>query len=320
MFTSFRSTFSAALALVAAAAMVTAPALARTSYVQDGASMFGASTVSSLNSTIGTFNQKTGKEVVVVTVPSLNGDTPQNVAEKSFASNQVNGVMIFLSKSEQKVGIIGDKASERFFPNGFDTIRQAMRPDFRAGNYDEGITTGVNLIIGQYAGHEGSLNSARHAYSTSASHSNMGGGFSMIWLIIILVVGFLIIRAIFRAISGPRVMPPGYGPGGGMGMGGPGYGGYGGGGFGGGGGGFFSGLLGGLGGAFLGNELFGRRDEGFGGGGYDQSNMGGGNDGGNAGDSAGWQSDPGQADMGNASFGDFGGGGGGGDSGGGGGW
>jgi len=71
---------------------------------------------------------------------------------------------------------------------------------------------------------------------------------SLLWLAIILFAGFLIIRAIFRAIAGPRPMPPGYG---GPGMGGPGYGppGYGGGygpGYGGGvGGGFFSGLLGG---------------------------------------------------------------------------
>jgi hypothetical protein len=76
--------------------------------------------------------------------------------------------------------------------------------------------------------------------------------------------------------------------------------------------------MGGLGGAFLGNELFGRRDE-FGGnqaGFVDQGAQ-------TQADTSGFQSDPGQADMGNASFGGWGGGdaggGGGGDWGGGGG-
>jgi uncharacterized protein len=300
-----------------------APALARTSYIQDGASMFGASTIANLNTKIGDFNRQTGKEVVVVTVPSLDGASVSDAAEKAFASQQVNGVLIFLAKAEKKDGVIGDRASRAFFPSGsFDAIQQAMRGYFRAGDYDGGITNGVDLVLNDYRGHESSLRNAQHAYSGAPTNTaSTGGGMSIFWLILILIAGFLIIRAIFRAISGPRMMPPGYGGGPGMpmGMGGPGYG-YGGGGFGGGGGGFFSGLLGGLGGAFIGNELFGRRDNdgGFGNFGGDQSSFGGGNVGG---DSSGWQSDAGQADMGNASFGDFGGssdgGGGGGDSGGG---
>ena len=139
--------------------------------------------------------------------------------------------------------MLGDKASRKFFPQGFNDIRQSMRGYFRAGDYDTGITTGVGLVIGQYAGHEGSLRS-QHAYSSTpvTTATTGGGGMSFFLLILVLVVGFLIIRAIFRAISGPRVMPPGYGGPGpgmpGMPMGGMGYGGGYGGGFGGGGGAF----------------------------------------------------------------------------------
>jgi hypothetical protein len=86
-------------------------------------------------------------------------------------------------------------------------------------------------------------------------------------------------------------------------------------------------LLGGLGGAWLGNELFGHQNVGTGA----WSNVD--PTGGQApADAGGWQSDPGQADMGGAGGGDWGGGGfgggdfgggggfGGGDGGGGGGW
>jgi uncharacterized protein len=293
-----------ALALAAfAMASLASPASARDTYVTDGAGLFSAGTVTSLNETIGDFNRQTGKEVVVVTVPSLDGATPQDAAEKVFAQQQVNGVLVFLAKAEKKDGIVGDRASAAFFPAGtFDTIRQAMRGYFRDGDYDQGITTGVGLILSQYRSHERALTTqGARTVVPSSSQSFGGGGMSLFWLILILLAGFLIIRAVFRALmGGPRMMPPGYG-----GQPGPGYGGYGMPGYGGGGGGsFFSGLLGGLGGAFLGNELFGHQN--FGGGFGGQSAGIPGADPGSAADAGGWQSDPGQADMGNASFGDFG--------------
>ena len=313
----------AVAALVFAFTSLVLPASARDTYVQDGAGMFGAATVTNLNQTISDFNRQTGKEIVVVTVPSLNGETAQAAGEKAFAQQQVNGILIFLAKAEKKDGIIGDRASQAFFPNGsFSSIRQAMRGYFQTGDFDTGITTGVGLIVNQYRSHERSLGGAtrQRQLAPSTSPSSFGGGMSLFWLILILIAGFLIIRAIFRAMSRPRMMPPGYGGQSGYGQQGPGYGpgpgyGMGGGMMGGGGGNFFSGLLGGLGGAFLGNELFGRHDMG---GGYgDQAGFAGGDPGAQV-DAGGWQSDAGQADMGNASFGDFGSSGGGFDGGGGG--
>jgi uncharacterized protein len=312
---------------IAAAAVATLslalPASARDSFVQDDAHLFKADTVTTLNERIGDFNRRTGKEVIVVTVPSLEGKPAIDVAEKAFAEKQVNGVMIFLAKAEKKDGIIGDVAARKFFPAGtFDDIRSAMRGDFRTGDFDGGIKTGVNLVLDNYRSHEAALGASRVPAVTRpetgvpASTKSSFGGFGMLWLILILLVGFLVIRAIFRAISGPRQVPPGYG---GPMQGGPGYGpgyGYGPGMGGMGGGGFFSGLLGGLGGAWLGNELFGGHNRGeipgnsadIAGSQQYQSP-----------DQSGWQSDAGQADTSNSSFGDWGSGGDGGgfDSGGG---
>jgi uncharacterized protein len=198
---------SALVALVALVASFALPAFARSSFVQDGAQLFSPATVSSLNSTIGAFNAQTGKEVVVVTVPSLDGATPQAAAEKAFAQQNVNGVLVFLSKAEKKQGVIPDRAAAAFFPPGeIDTIRQAMRGYFRTGDYDTGITTGVNLILDQYRSHVRGLNGStvrQQSYAPSTTTQSFGGGMSLLWLILILVAGFLIIRAIFRAISGP---------------------------------------------------------------------------------------------------------------------
>ncbi len=309
---------SAALAaLVLTVAALGAPALARDSYVMDGAGMFSATTVASLNTKIADFNQATGKEVVVITVPTLNGTPLNDATEHAFAEKQVNGVLIYIAKAEKKFVVVGDRASRAFFPPGtYQTIHDAMRASFQTGDFDQGITTGVNLVLAQYRSHMRGLTGAGATQSRPATTSqSMGGFMSLVWLGLILLAGFLIIRAIFRAIFGQRT-PPGYGPGPGYGappmMGGPGYG-YGGGG---GGGSFFSGLLGGLGGAFLGNELFGRGNA-IGGG----TNIAGVGDGGDitsSVDQGGWQSDAGQVDMGNAGSGGWGDSGGGFDAGGGG--
>ena len=312
--------FAATAALVVTLAGSMLPALARDSYVVDGAAMLKPATVESLNRSIDDFHRQYGKEVVVVTVPTLDGQTATVVTEKQFAQQQVNGAMLFFAKAEKKDFVVVGRSARRFFPAGTShDIEAAMRGYLRSGDVDGGVTTGVNLVIDTYRSHARPVGGNVRAYQSSpATNVASTGGFQMGWLlwIAVLVIGFLIVRAIFRAIAGPRV-PPGYGGqgyGGGP-MGGPGYGpqgyNYGGGG---GGGGFFSGLLGGLGGAFIGNELFGgNRDRGFGGG---EAGMGGD---GNV-DNSGFQNDAGQADMGNSSGGDFGGGGGGwGDSGGGGG-
>lgn len=331
-----QAALAAVAALTVAVAATLAPAFAaRSSYVIDDAHLLSANAVTRLNAQIGDFNAQTGKEVLVVTTPSLDGATPSAAIERSFAQNQVNGVEIFIAKNEKQIKVNGDRVSRQFFPSGsFETIYQAMKPSFVQGNYDQGVETGVSLVINTYRGHESSLNAGRRPVTTGTSSHGVqrtessSGGFSMgwIWWIVILAVIFFVIRGIFRAMSGPRMY--GGGPGGpGYGPGGPGYGpgmGYGGG-YGGGmgGGGFWSGLLGGLGGAWLGNELFSNRNNNAGGGfvGGDGGSYAstGGTDAGTSADASGWQSDAGQIDTSNSGGGGWGDSGGG-DSGGGGGW
>lgn len=311
------------LAAVLALLVTGAPALAK-DFVQDQAGMFSPATVNQLNARIGNFNAQTGKEIVVQTVPSVSGGDVRTAAENSFAQQQVNGVLIFVDQGDRKSYVIPDRAAVQagwWSTQTSSSIIQAMTAQFRAGDYDGGIGTAVNMALNVYRSHVGSLRSTQPVSRTAYAQQQAQGGvhISMFWWIIIALFAFFIIRSIMRAASGPRYYgggpgAPGYGPGGpGYGPG-PGYGGYG---WGGGGGGFWSGLLGGLGGAFLGNELFGHQN--WGGGNYANVDP-------NAGnvapsDGGGWQSDPGQADVSGGAGGDWGGGGfGGGDFGGGGGF
>ncbi len=310
------------LAGAAAALIAIPPALpaGARQFVQDQAGMFSASTVAQLNDRIGNFNSQTGKEIVVVTTASLGGATLTDAASTAFSQQNVNGVLIFIARDDRRDIIVPDRAGARagwFTPDVLRSIRTAMENQFRDGNYDAGITGAVDAVLNVYRAHTGSLQGRAANAPLAASGGGQTGGLhiSMFWWIIIAVVAFLVLRSILRAMSAPRYYggapgapgapppgAPGYGPG-------YGYGGYGGGGS------FWSGLLGGLGGAWLGNELF------RGGGGVAPTQAGqlpsdtGGGWG--AADSGGWQSDAGQPDMGSASSGDWSGGGFGGDSGGG---
>src|SRR5690242_12113187 len=245
----------AGLALIALAA---APALAR-DFVQDQAGMFSAATVAQLNERIGNFNSQTGKEVVVVTTPSLGGATLQAAATSAFEQQGVNGVLIFIARDDRRDIIVPDRAGARagwFTPDVLRSIRTGMEAQFRSENYDAGITGAVDGVLNIYRAHLSGLQRTGGTVGVPAARGVSSGGFhiSMFWWIIIAIVGFLILRSILRAMSAPRygggqvppggVPPAGYGPG------------YGYGGWGGGGGSFWSGLLGGLGGAWLGNELF----------------------------------------------------------------
>ncbi len=284
-------------------------------FVQDQAGMFSQAAVAQLNARISNFNAQTGKEIVVVTTPSLGGASLQDAAQTAFAQHNVNGVLIFIVRDDRRDIIVPDRAGAQagwFTPDVLRSIRTSMENQFRGENYDAGITGAVDAILNVYRAHLSNFARTPSGAALPALRSTQPGGFhiSMFWWIIIAIVGFLILRAILRAFSAPRSFggapgappgTPGYGPG-------YGYGGFGGGGS------FWSGLLGGLGGAWLGNELF------RGGGGIGAAQAGqlpsdtGGAEGGA--DSGGWQSDAGQSDLGGASSGDWSGGGFGGDAGG----
>jgi uncharacterized membrane protein YgcG len=240
------------LFLAALMALLAAPlsAFAATS-IQDNGSMFSSGAKSQAAQLIDGLMQRSGKQIVVVTVPSLNGQDAATAADNAFRQNSVNGVLFFASKTDRRLEVVVGQDTKQALPDGRATqIRQTMLNDFRSNNqqgFDKGLIDGINAVAAALPAASGA-----RAGTTPARQS----GPSLVTIGILIVLALLvvwIIAGIFRArrqqpyFSYGQQQPPA-----------PGYGapGYGGGpGFGGGGG-FFSGLMGGLGGALLGNALF----------------------------------------------------------------
>ncbi|MDQ2993059.1 MAG: TPM domain-containing protein, partial [Candidatus Eremiobacteraeota bacterium] len=243
-----------ALALVAIATLAGSPAQAATSFVQDGAGLFSADAIARVDAKLTAFNAQTHKEVVVITVKSLaDGQDVGTAARAAFAAQNIDGTLIYIAYDNHKVYVQPDRSATQagwITSSTSSSISNAIGAQFKAQNNDGALTTGVGQVLDIYRAHVGSLGRSSSTSANSSSSGSDGGGihFQMWWLIVI-VVGFFILRSLMR----PRY----YGPPGGVAPGAPGPGGMPmGGGYGGGGGGFWSGLLGGLGGAWLGNEMF----------------------------------------------------------------
>jgi hypothetical protein len=286
----------------------------------------------------------------------------QSWANDRAKKERVEGVYVLILKQPGHVQVeVGRETQKKAFavPADQNQLRNILVENFQSKDYDRGLLQGVefferklgeNLHVAAAPRSEALPKVLEHGVNKVGPAVQGASGMSWIVILIIIVVGFWILRALFRGIfhmlgggGPPRQYGPG--PGGGPGYGGPGYGapGYGGGG---GGGGFMSGMLGGLFGAAAGNWLYdsfgrgGGMGGGFGGGGersyggggsssgasdadqdYSGSggDFGGGDGGGGGGDFGG--GDSGGGDSGGGDFGGGGGdfGGGGGDFGGGGG-
>ena len=193
------------------------------------------------------FEQQTSNQIVVMMVPSIESGSLEeysmSIAEKNGfgKKGRDNGVFLFISMKEKKVRIEVGYGLEGVLPDATcdEIIRHIIVPNFRNGDFAEGIDQGVQAIMlatkGEFKG-------------TGSSGSGRGIG-------AIIVIILAILFTVFGGWGGGfMVGSGGYGyrrryPGmfwGGFGGGGFGGGGFGGGGFGGGGG--FSGGGGGFGG------------------------------------------------------------------------
>ncbi|MBV8087940.1 MAG: TPM domain-containing protein [Chloroflexi bacterium] len=236
------------MAILAALAVAPLNALAAT-YIQDNGNMFSANAKSQATQQIDQLVQSTKKEVLVYTVTSLNGQDPSTAADSIFRQNGTNGVLLFMSKNDRQLQIkIGTDTRQAISTQRETQIRDAILTDFRSGDFDKGLLDGVGAIRATLT--NAPLPGSGSAVPVRQSGPNVG---LIVLLIVLALVAVWVIAGIRRARQQPYFSygqnppPGGYGaPGYGYGPG-PGYGG---------GGGFFSGMLGGLGGALLGNALF----------------------------------------------------------------
>ena len=261
-----------ALGLSGAASAQTLPALS--GRVVDGANLLPPDREAALTARLEGLEQATSRQLVVVTVPDLQGvpleDFSFQLGEAWKIGNKEadNGAILLVALAEKKIRIEVGDGLEPILTDAMSglIIRDTMRPLFKAGDYPGGIDAGAGAIIEQLqappeVAEQKALEAAQRQRQASAASRSSGGGsiFPLIfWGIVLLFVILPMLRGgrrgrrYRRRGGGVFIWGPGFGGGGG------GWGGGGGGfgGFGGGGGGGFGGFSGG-GGSFGGGGASG---------------------------------------------------------------
>jgi uncharacterized protein len=222
------------------------PAL--TGRVVDDAGILSSDTKTGLTEKLAALEQKTSRQLVVVTVPSLQGYEISDYGYqlgRAWGIGQAklnNGILFLVAPNEHKTRIEVGYGLEPIITDAFSSvvIQTQVLPKFRSGDFNGGVVAGANALIEQLSLETSEAEKrAAAAQQQLQRHDEGGGG----------LVGFLVILFIFIAISrifgGWGLLPflfmgggrgGGYGGGGGWSGGGGGW--SGGGGFGGGGGSF----------------------------------------------------------------------------------
>ncbi len=226
-----------------------------TGRVVDNADLLSPAAEARLNALLEGNEQKTTNQIVVVTLPDLQGYTieeygyqlgrfwgigqSKETAKKNDQGEVIkdNGVVFLIAKQERKVRIEVGYGLEGELTDAISSniIQAVVLPEFRRGRFEQGIERGTESIVAAIGG----------AYEVRAvPRSERGGGSGggvFVFFGVILVL--MLLNRGGRGGSrrgGVLIFPGGWGGGGGGWGGGGGYGGGGGGGggFGGGGGGF----------------------------------------------------------------------------------
>lgn len=228
-----------------ARAALTFPAL--NGRVVDDAHVLSPQTVSDLTTQLADLEAKTGRQLVVVTLPSLQGD---DIADYGYQlgrswgigqKGKNNGVLFIVAPNEKKVRIEVGYGLEPILTDALSSVilQDAVLPKFRSGDVQGGVVAGTQALIQQLSADPETA--AAKAQSATQSSQPSGIPFGAIFGFIILAIIFL---GLFRRHMGGGMgwwlpmMILSSGNRGGWGGGGWGGGGGGGGGFSGGGGSF----------------------------------------------------------------------------------
>lgn len=126
-----------------------------TGLVNDFAGLLTATERQSLETRLAGYQVRSSRELTIVTVDTLAGDTIENFASELFADwqigkkNQDNGVLLLVANAERELRIEVGYGLEPVLTDAQSRqiIDQLIVPRFKAGDYHAGLEAGVAAII-----------------------------------------------------------------------------------------------------------------------------------------------------------------------------
>ncbi len=152
--------FIACLLLVLPAAVFALEVPYLSGHVVDEAQILSASTEDALSEKLAAHEKATSNQVVVLTIPSLEGEVLEQFSLRTAETwklgqkDKDNGVLLLIARDERKLrievgyGLEGDLTDVQ----ASRIIRGEIVPHFKDGDFDGGITAGVEAILGTIEG------------------------------------------------------------------------------------------------------------------------------------------------------------------------
>jgi uncharacterized protein len=176
------------------AAEVIPPAPA--AYFNDYAHVVSTGTASQLNQTLENFERQSSEQIVVAVFPKMQSDSSiedytVRVA-RSWQAGQKdknNGAVLFVFVQDHKMFLQVGYGLEGVLPDALckRIIDEQITPRFKAGDFDGGLTAGVQSILaatkGEYKGTGATVSDSRTPHGSSSPF--LGFGFIVLLLIII---------------------------------------------------------------------------------------------------------------------------------------
>ena len=132
-------------------------------YVVDLAGIVDDATKAQLNSSLRELEEKTTVQMVVLTVPGLNGESLEDLSLRTAEKWKLgqkgkdNGVLLIISLQERKYRFEIGYGLERILPDSLvgSIGRSYLVPNFRNGDYNKGLSDTAYAVINTIAAAEG---------------------------------------------------------------------------------------------------------------------------------------------------------------------
>lgn len=185
-------------------------------FVTDSAGILSSATISQLNAKLEAFQDKTSNQVVVAIMPEVPADyAMEDFTQRTFASwgvgqkDRNNGVVLFIFPKSHKMRIEVGYGLEGALPDARakQIIENEIKPAFKQGDFNTGVTKGVDAIL---ASTKGEYQAPPQTGPASSSEENRGAvpsgesidlGSVLVPLIFVLVIIISLVQALRRGTT-----------------------------------------------------------------------------------------------------------------------
>jgi uncharacterized protein len=177
--------------------------------INDYAGLIPADRARALEERLARFEAETGHQIVVLTIPSLKGDSLEDFSIRVAEAWKIgkkgfdNGAILLIARDDRKLRIEVGYGLEGVMPDAIASriIREEITPRFRSGDFAGGIEAGVDAILKVTQG-EPLPERARPTVGTRASQGTSLITILMITAMLALFIGMTRRRLLGGAVGG----------------------------------------------------------------------------------------------------------------------